>query len=479
LVPTMGLAADSTIDPEFNTICWKQEDCNKSRAEILGKDPGAFKGSKDGWLEKEDPCNKAGWGKCLPVGLTKTTISFGGKKSFENIGEFIKYNYNLGLSIAGILAVIMVVVAGIQWVTSGGNSEMISSAKKRIGGAMIGLLIAYLSYTILNTVNPALVNLRLPSVFLIRPFKETPEFCRDAPNQDATFALAAPNGGAVDPKVFQSGGVQFDKSKKDFDTMGCGSKYFISGSGGSTCKGDKCTNEGESCLPFYFVGDLVDNSKSSCIKADVVIHFSIDPTIMGTINDKLSWWTSTLESEWLDDSADFWGVCQTEDGKKYIGKKEESWSSPQLSIKKVNGKNFNDYYMIVAGLDPNKPGNEKEDFWECDTENVKGKLVGFVLKAEMKKTSIAFGGIDNNFYPSPNFVGRWKSISENGYIPLGKIKSGLYFNAPIGTDEADYLSESVANGVKIPAALHYEGIDGEQACVEKGCSDDGFMPTGG
>ena len=51
-------------------------------------------------------------------------------------------------------------MAGFQWTISGGNTDMISSAKKRIGNGVIGLVIALGSYTLLFAINPELVNFR-------------------------------------------------------------------------------------------------------------------------------------------------------------------------------------------------------------------------------------------------------------------------------------------------------------------------------
>ena len=137
---------------------------------------------EDGWVQ-ETPCigGSGGkqWGKCLAAGRTVTEISFGGQTTFAHMGEFIIVVYNYALRIASILAVVMIIVAGIQWVTSGGNSESITSAKKRIAGAMMGLFIAFLSYFILQAINPSLLSLRLPQVWMIKTIKLPPEFCID------------------------------------------------------------------------------------------------------------------------------------------------------------------------------------------------------------------------------------------------------------------------------------------------------------
>lgn len=151
-------------DPAKNPSCWLKEDCAEARKKFGFGDQDAA----DGFLKDLAPCVGGGYGKCLPAGQTRASIAFGGKKEFTDVGDYIQTVYKYTLSVVGILAAVLIVISGIQWTSSAGNPEAISSAKKRIVGALVGLVIAYSSYIILNTINPALVNLRLPQAFLLR-----------------------------------------------------------------------------------------------------------------------------------------------------------------------------------------------------------------------------------------------------------------------------------------------------------------------
>lgn len=75
------------------------------------------------------------------------------------LAEYIQGLYQYGLGAITILAVITMMIGGIIWVTAGGKSDRIEEAKKWIGGSLIGVLIAFTSYMILNFVNPALTKL--------------------------------------------------------------------------------------------------------------------------------------------------------------------------------------------------------------------------------------------------------------------------------------------------------------------------------
>jgi hypothetical protein len=74
------------------------------------------------------------------------------------IGQYIKAIYNYAIGVVGILAAIVLMFGGVLWLTAGGNPNRIENAKAWIGGSLTGLILALLSYLILYTLNPSLVN---------------------------------------------------------------------------------------------------------------------------------------------------------------------------------------------------------------------------------------------------------------------------------------------------------------------------------
>ncbi|MDA3803037.1 MAG: pilin [Patescibacteria group bacterium] len=75
------------------------------------------------------------------------------------IGDYVSYIYRYGLSVAGILAAIMLMVGGVIWLTSGGDSGKITKAKSFITNSIIGILILFSAYIILEQINPELTKL--------------------------------------------------------------------------------------------------------------------------------------------------------------------------------------------------------------------------------------------------------------------------------------------------------------------------------
>lgn len=75
-----------------------------------------------------------------------------GQKDSRSAGDLAKDFVNIMLFAVGILAVIMLIWGGIRYVLSGGDSGAVSSAKKTIIYAVVGLIVAILAYAIVNFV---------------------------------------------------------------------------------------------------------------------------------------------------------------------------------------------------------------------------------------------------------------------------------------------------------------------------------------
>lgn len=75
-----------------------------------------------------------------------------GQKDSRSAGDLAKDFVNIMLFAVGILAFIMLIWGGIRYVLSGGDSGAVSSAKKTILYAVVGLIVAILAYAIVNFV---------------------------------------------------------------------------------------------------------------------------------------------------------------------------------------------------------------------------------------------------------------------------------------------------------------------------------------
>ena len=70
---------------------------------------------------------------------------------FGDAGIF-KQITNVVLYIVGVIAVIMLIIGGIKYVVSGGDAKKVTDAKNTVLYAIIGLIIAFLAFAIVNFV---------------------------------------------------------------------------------------------------------------------------------------------------------------------------------------------------------------------------------------------------------------------------------------------------------------------------------------
>lgn len=73
--------------------------------------------------------------------------------SFKGVETLLQNAAQLLMGFVGALAVIFIIVGGIQYITSAGNSAGTEKAKKTITYAVIGLALALSTTAIINLIN--------------------------------------------------------------------------------------------------------------------------------------------------------------------------------------------------------------------------------------------------------------------------------------------------------------------------------------
>lgn len=81
-----------------------------------------------------------------------------GAEGAQSLQGYLKALFNVGIGIAGILSVLMLMYGGVQYMTTEAFTGK-SEAKDIIWRALLGLLLAFTSWIILNTINTDLLNL--------------------------------------------------------------------------------------------------------------------------------------------------------------------------------------------------------------------------------------------------------------------------------------------------------------------------------
>jgi len=82
----------------------------------------------------------------------------GGNENRIDVGTAIKSIINMMLFALGAISVIMIVIGGIRYTTSNGDSNGIQGAKNTILYAIVGLVVAILAYAMVNFVVDNLVS---------------------------------------------------------------------------------------------------------------------------------------------------------------------------------------------------------------------------------------------------------------------------------------------------------------------------------
>jgi hypothetical protein len=84
-------------------------------------------------------------------GFCGASCSYGG-----SLGDFFARIANALIFVVGAVSVIMVIISGLKFVVSGGNSKHVAAARSTLINAIIGLVVAISSYAIVNFVITAL-----------------------------------------------------------------------------------------------------------------------------------------------------------------------------------------------------------------------------------------------------------------------------------------------------------------------------------
>ncbi|HQL52581.1 MAG TPA: pilin [Candidatus Magasanikbacteria bacterium] len=416
--------------------CWTKTDCVEYRKKALKvlDDNDALAGfySAEDHSDAEAACGKMRGGEvmgfCSPYTEVKTAISFGTVKTFANFGEFVKFIYQYGFLVAGVLAVFMIMVAGIQWLSSAGNQDKIGAAKKRIIGAIVGLLILALSYTILNFINPYLVNFRLPQTWIINKSLMGIEFCHQIPdyNDKEAFKLIGGPNDKLDEGVISSKYKAGNFDLEYNDSFTCGNQYIYSSAPTDKsiiCRGSIC-DENSVCIA------MPDKKSYQCQLG--VLSGKIHP---GDLLDQLF-------GIWDDNAVndiDFYAVCNN-------GERKEVPGSGYKIFKDQNDKQG--AYVVTATSD-----NIKSAMSKCGgPEKTAGfllypdfdKRVGKIAKAGLLKGGTGF---DFNWFDEPHWLGRRPNIKtdESKAVDLGG-KYTDFFKKLANNEKINFMAQDYDAG---------------------------------
>lgn len=148
---------DSSTYPEKSDICWTQEQCRDDD-------------STNTWEDKVVDCTdspvKMGHCYSAPIAVNVMT-AINGETKFTGVADYVNAIYQLLIPAMAIVAVVMIMIAGLQYILARGNPNGIKVAKQRMANAVIGMVLLMSAYALANLLDPSLTHikqLRVPKV---------------------------------------------------------------------------------------------------------------------------------------------------------------------------------------------------------------------------------------------------------------------------------------------------------------------------
>ncbi len=149
----VSCAQTAQQSPLADPVCWGSEECAKQ---------------KGLWDTENQPfqCEPNKRYCYPPPESISLNVHIGATTEVSDIGTYINAFYSYGLGAAALIAIVLIMVGGAQYILGSGIGS-VEAGKKRIGNAVTGLVILLGAYLLLNTINPYLVNwktIKLPKI---------------------------------------------------------------------------------------------------------------------------------------------------------------------------------------------------------------------------------------------------------------------------------------------------------------------------
>jgi hypothetical protein len=194
-------------------------------------------------------------------------------EAVSGLPEYIAKIYNYAIGLAVSLAIFMLMVGGFFWITAAGDRGKIEKAKGMMGDAVIGLILTVSAYLILNTINPAILSLKMPKIEKITgvPWEGEGEICATKP-EDCPQGKTPINCQCVKPDELEVGAACI-----------VGHEHFGDAYCATKCENCKCHGPGvESCLAK--AGKIVALLTAAILTGGMALEFDAIPSLASLVS---------------------------------------------------------------------------------------------------------------------------------------------------------------------------------------------------
>ena len=297
-----------------------------------------------------------------------------------NLPLYIKKIYNFAIGVIAIIAVVMIMIGGLQWIFAAGNPGTISQAKSNITAAVSGLILALASYVILNTINPSLVELKMQMPEEIAGINQPDSelWCKNLPEDSVGEKIEGPDCFLIN----------------DGDKGCCGAIYKVLEDGKETdriCRGNGGCNSGERCLPIFGSTYACQDPQALCLNDNYGECEDRDRLLLNSAisNKDKAWGCGRLNlsdplfgDKALKDKCYLQPVlvCNTAAGYTQVSCRTKDaegvcWTAKQGTKVKFDANYLGTKEVVISCVEPNERGLRYQNYLCCYNPNAKIKYI--------------------------------------------------------------------------------------------------------
>lgn len=232
----VGCYADESDYPVHSAKCWRKSECEGWSGTSYGKTIKASWGTTFPYDCSSTKTNPEQMHYCYandtPITLN---VPIGSISEVQSFASYIGIIYDWLLPAGALIAVVMMMVGGLQYILSRGKEKYISKGKERITNAITGIVLLLSVFVLLNLIDPRLTILNSLKVPLIKTLTilNVGDSCENL--NDIAKIVTSPKTGACGTEG------------KVSDISGVSDQVVSSWKVGEECSFSTCANAGEVC----------------------------------------------------------------------------------------------------------------------------------------------------------------------------------------------------------------------------------------
>lgn len=244
----VGCYTDESDYPVHSAKCWREKECTDHYQTVYGERVGSYWGTTMPYDCSVTKTNSEPMHYCYADDTAiALNVPIGSISEVQSFASYIGIIYDWLLPAGALIAVVMMMFGGLQYILSRGKEKYISKGKERITNAITGIILLLSVFVLLNLIDPRLTILNSLKVPLIKTLTilNAGDSCENL--NDIAKIVTSPKTGTCGDKGTVS------------DISGVSDQVVSSWKVGNECTFMTCPHVGETCFL-----DGSDYACSSC-----------------------------------------------------------------------------------------------------------------------------------------------------------------------------------------------------------------------